>query len=315
MTRKHLKLIAVLLGIAALLYLPRLLSDDDGRGSLSVDEGFSIAIAEPLTRIDIIHLETGDTVSLERGVEEWTVAGLRADQAKIQSLLGVVSDLASDALVARNPDNHGSLGVSEDTGRRIEIYSEGGGPESFHLGNRDLSTGGYFVRHAGVDDVFRLESPAAGYLSRDRDGWRQRMITSLDEASLRDIVIRRGDGETVLRLTDGAWTVDGMPADSAVLQRLLSVLPTLSVSGFPSDEQAASTDFSAPEAELDVFAEGGDDVTDRELVLALRFVQDVEAGDWLVRLADGDEVYRLAAFTVRRLLPEPAALRGEDGGG
>jgi len=311
MTQKHIKLIAALLGIAVLLYLPRLLRHNEGRGTLAVDDGFSIAIDEPLTRVDVVLLETDDTVSLERGVEEWTVDGLRADQTKIEDLLGVVGHLASDALVARNPENHAALGVSDHNGRLIDIYSETGGPESFHLGHRDPSTGGYFVRRPGAEEVFRLESPAAGYLSRNRDAWRQRQIAALDSTALREIVIGRGETETVLRRDHDAWTLDGAPPDSASLAGLLSLLPSLSVSGFPSDEQAAATDFSAPDATLDVFAQGGDDVTNRELVLSLRLVQDVDAGDWLVRLADGAEVYRLAAYTVRRLLPERSTLLGE----
>ena len=311
MTTRNIKLIAVLLAIVVILYLPRLVRHDEGRGTLTVEDGFSIAVDSPLTRIDIIPLETGDTVSLERGVPEWTVGGLRADQTKIEDLLGVVGHLSSDVLVARNPENHAALGVADDDGRLVEIHNEAGSLESFHLGNRDPTAGGYFVRRPGADDVFRLDGPAGGYLSRDRDGWRPRQIVQLDSATIREIVIRRGEVETVLRRDDGTWTLDGTPADSASMAELMRLLPSLSASGFPSDEQAATTDFSTPDATLDVFAEGGDDVTDRELALSLKLVQDAKAGDWLVRLADGDEVYRLAAYTVRRLLPARSALLGE----
>ncbi|MFV1986549.1 MAG: DUF4340 domain-containing protein [Gemmatimonadota bacterium] len=309
MKRNHLILVAVLLGVSILLYLPRLLSDDEGQGSIQVDEGFEFSLSDAVTRVDVNMLESGRSLRLERGEQTWTVDGLAVDMSKIETLLVAITDISSSVLVARNPDNHAGLGLSESDGRRIDVYTEAGGPYSFHLGNRDVVGGGYFVRYPGAAEVFRLDGPVGGYLGRDRDGWRSRVIARTDTASVRDLVIRReGDDEIVLRRTDTGWTVDGVVADSTATGGLLGMLSTLSVSGFPTDEEAAAADFSTPDAELDVFAEGGGDVTDRELVLGLRLIQDVEAGDWFVRTVDGDEVYRLAAFSVRRLLPERSAL-------
>jgi len=303
MTPRNLRLIAILLVVVGVLALPRFFGSDEGRGSVDLEGGFSFQLSNPVTRIDVVPLATGDTISLRRGEEAWTVGGMKADTAKVRTLLDVLPDLRADQLVARNPSNHERLGVSAETGRRVEVYTEGGGPFAFHLGNRDLAAGGYYVRRPDAELVFRLDGPAGGYLSRDRDGWRQRVIARVDTAAVRDLVIRREGTETVLRLEDGTWTVDGARADTTAVRSMLGLLASLSTSGFPSDEQAATTDFSIPEAELDVFAEGGGGVTDRELVLGLRLVQDADAGDWLVRRLDGTEVYRLAAFTVRQLLP------------
>jgi len=308
MNRKHLMLIAAFLGVAVLLYLPGMLNDSEGRGSLQVDDGFAFSMSDPVTRVEVHTLETGGSLRLERGERTWTVDGLQVDMSKIESLLGAISQFSSSVLVARNPDNHAALGVSDSTGRRIDVFTEAGGPYSFHLGNRDATAGGYFVRSTGDARVFRVDGPVGGYLGRERDGWRNRVIASTDTATVRDLVIRREGDEIVLRRSDAGWELDGVVADSTAMAGLLSMLPTLAVSSFPTDEEAASADFSAPDVELDVFAEGGDDVTDRELVLGLRLVQDVEAGDWLVRKVDGDEVYRLAAFSARRLLPERSTL-------
>lgn len=312
MTKRHLQLIAILLGIAVLLYLPRIFGGEEGRGSVAVEDGFSVQLSSPVTRVDVLPLESGDTISLERAEGTWMVGAFEADTAKIRTLLEVIDDLGSTELVARNPSNHERLGVSDSNGRRVEIYTEAGGPTVFHLGNRDLAAGGYFVRHPGADAVFRLDSPAGGYFSRERDGWRERVIARVDVETVRDVVIRRGGDTTVVRLEDGTWAVNGGPADSAAVQSMLGLLSSLSTSGFPTDEQAAATDFSMPEAELDVFAEGGGGVTDRQLALGLRLVRNPDAGDWLVRRLDGSEVYRLAAFTVRQLLPERSVLLPEE---
>lgn len=310
MTSKHLRWIGILLAIAVALYLPRVFSDEEGRGTLAVEQGFAFHIADPITRIEIAELADDRVIRLERGQPEWTVDGRRVDQSLVDELLGAIGDLASTNLTARNPANHGALGVSETTGRRIDVYTEGGGPLTFHLGNRETRSGTYsfYVRAPGADEVFLLDSPVGGYLSRARDGWRNRTIAQVDVESVRDIVIRRREGEVVIRKDEDVWMVDGVAADSAAMERLVTMLPALSATGFPSDSVAAATDFAVPQLEVDVFAEGGTDVTDRELVLGLRFVRDEEVGDWLVRAVDGEEVYRLAASTVSRIAPERSDL-------
>ena len=44
--------------------------------------------------------------------------------------------------------------------------------------------------------------------------------------------------------------------------------------------------------------------TEETPALSLLLIEDEEQGDWLVRHTAGSEVYRLATFTVNRLLPD-----------
>ena len=117
------------------------------------------------------------------------------------------------------------------------------------------------------------------------------------------MVLTRGDREVVVRRGEAGWMIGDTPADSSAVMGILRMLPSLSASGFPTDEAMAAADFSNPAAAFDVFAEDEGDVTGRRLVLSLRFIEDEDAGDWLVRDAYG-AVVRLAEFNVNRLLPE-----------
>lgn len=316
MSTGQLKLIAALLGVLALLLLLRLRGSDGG-GSIDAGAGFSVDLAGEPVRVDILELAPGDTVRLERVGDRWIVDGHPADSARVADLIGALEGVRSGELIARNPDNHEALGVSDESGRRIELYTDSGGPVAFHLGNRDFGRGGYYVRDPAGAEVYRLDGPLGGYLSRDRDGWRDRLIASLDTAALREILIRRGDGEITLVRGEGGWRVGEVPADSSTLQDLLGMLTSLSAStGFPSDSQAAAADFSDPDAALDVFAVGEGDITARSLVLALRLVEAAGEGEgWWVRRADERETYGLSAASVRRLLPDrDRLLPGEDEG-
>ena len=172
MNNKQLKLIVIVLGAAVLLYLPRIFRDDGSGGSIDVEDGFRFMLEDAVvTRIDINEPDNAGTIRLEYGSNGWTVDGYRADETKMENLLEVLPNLSSDVLVARNPTNHTNMGVSE-SGRRISVYTDGPGPLEFYLGNRDIRGAGYFVRIPGMDAVFRLDSPACGYLNRERNGWR-----------------------------------------------------------------------------------------------------------------------------------------------
>ena len=304
MTRTHLRWIGVLLLIAIALTLPRFLSNEEGRGTVTVEEGFAFSPTDPVTRVEVHELANGRVIRLERGQPRWTVDGFRIDQQKVDGMLALLTQFATSDLAARNPANHEALGVAETNGRRVDVYTEGGGPYTFHLGNRDPTAGTYYVRAAGDDNVYRLDNDVAGHLSRDRDGWRDRRIASVDAGTVREIAIRRPDDEIVIRREGDAWMVDGVVADSAAMERMVGILPAVSATGYPTDEEAATADFENADVEVDVFAEGGSDVTGRELVLGLQFLLDEEEGDWLVRAVDGDEVYRMAASAVGRLAPE-----------
>ena len=303
MNAKQLKIIALLLGLAVLLYLPRLFRDGGAGGSVDAGEGFSVAVSDSVAGIDIVLADGAGAIRLESSAAGWTVDGYAADEQKVRDVLGVVVDLTSTEIVARNPSNHGAMGVGEE-GRRIELRMTGGDALSFHLGERDQRSGGYFVRLPGDPVVYRLDGPAGGYLSRERDGWRPRRIASVDTAAVREILIRRGEREAVLRRADEGWLAGDAPADSTAVARLLAVLPSISASGFPTLEEEAAADFSLADASFDVFSTGAEDVTDRQLELSLRLLSDEERGDWLARLADGAEAFRISSLTADRLLAE-----------
>lgn len=303
MNARQLKIIALVLGVAVVLYLPRLFRDSGAGGSLDAGEGFSFVVADSVAGIDILLADGAGAIRLASTAGGWMVDGYVADEPKIRDVLGVIVDLSSTEIVARNPSNHAAMGVSEE-GRRIEVRTGAGGSHIFHLGERDQRSGGYFVRLPGDPVVYRLDGPTGGYLSRERDGWRPRRIASVDTAAVREILIRRGEREATLRRGAGDWLVDDAPADSATVARLLAVLPSISASGFPTREEEEAADFSLADASFEVFSAGAEDVTDRQLALSLRLLSDEERGDWLARIADGTEAFRISALTVDRLLAE-----------
>ncbi len=304
MRRKHLRFILLVLAVSLVLYIPLALWRSEGRTS-DGKPGFRVELDGGVpTMVRVIDGPTGDTIRLERTTDGWTMNGYRADSTKVANLLPALDTARAYDHVGRNPANHSRLGVTDADGRRVEIQTDGS-RFVFHLGRRGLASGGYFVRRADTDSVFRLQGPVGGYLGRSPDAWRVRTIVRVDSSAVRELVIRRGGEKLVVaRGDDGVWRLGDAPADSASLATMLRMLTELSASGFPSDSAARSADFGAPDASLDVFLEDGGDAIGRTLALSLRLLAGPdEGGPWLARSADGGEVVELSKLQVQRLLP------------
>lgn len=318
MKRKHLYVILAALAAGLLLYAPTLVwRPDGGRDGAAPEDAFRIEgmEASAARTIRIAHPD-GEAARLEMTDLGWRVNGHRADSARVADLLAAIDTMTATRVVARNPENHARLEVTPETGRTVELRAAGGESFTFHVGRRDLGTGGYHVRREADDRVWLLQGPVGGYVGRVVENRRDRVLARLDTARVREILLRRGDAETVLERGEGGWSLaDGPPADSATISGLLRRLPELFSTNFPPDSVAAAADFSSPDAVLSIFSEEEGDVTERELVLSLRFLRREEGEPWLVKRADEAEVYELSQAVAEALLPSRERLEGGDSSG
>lgn len=313
MKAKQLRIILGILGVGILLYLPSLLRTPRRSTTPSNGPTFSIpAPASSLRTVRILNGKNGDTIRLERHDAGWTTNGHPADSAKVADLLASLDTLRTFRIVARNPANHARLGVTAETGRRIELAADSGSAFSFFLGSRARGSDGSYVRRDGEAEVYLLTDPAAGYLGRDPDGWRIRLIAALDTGRIREIVMERKGRRTVLDRKDSGWTADGMPADSATVAKLLARLVEIRASGYPTDSVAAATSFDPPPARLEVFSADSTAQGGRTRVLALLLEPGEERGDdWLARRAEDSEVVELSSYVAGALLPDRKRLLGQ----
>lgn len=343
MKRQNLIVILSILVVAVVAYLATLLVGGDDLGSISGTEGeFRVELDGEPRVIRIVDAAEGDTVRLERTASGWRANGGLADTSKVHSLLPVLDTVTADALIARNPDNHARLGVSADSARTVELRTVSGSTFRFLLGDRELATGGYYVRRPDEDEVYRVDGPLGGQLSRMPNAWREYSIAQLDTASVRSVRIRRGDEQLVLSRRDGGWETADAPADSAVVEEVLRSLARLEATGFPSDSALEIADFEAPEVTLEVFGAAGDERAEEPLLRLDLIAPVLEAGEapaeevgeapaeeaddtpaaepdeWIVRRGDG-ELYLLPSSRVEQLAPDGTTLRegrpeeGEEG--
>ncbi|MEN8145226.1 MAG: DUF4340 domain-containing protein [Gemmatimonadota bacterium] len=300
MSGKQLRWVLVLLGgLVVAWFLAGMLSGERGDTD-GID--ISAATAEPLTLIRVLDSDPADSVRVE-WQDGWLVNGFPADSELVAEAVAALDSAPRGVLVARNPSNHARMGLANESGRRLVL----GPPDSPGLVLLLGATGdaGRFVRIPGQDEVYSVAAEALEAADRNATDWRDRMVAEVDSALIGSIVVRRGESE--VRLDRGAqWTVDGAPADSAAVERVLIALSEVQATGFPPDSVVLAADFDRPDAVLDVYGAGPVSAATKPL-LSLLFLE-LESGSFMVRRADQPLAFGLAQWAGSRLLPGAEAL-------
>lgn len=308
MTRGQVKTIFAVLGILVLAYaVTRLLGGGDGPPGGGLDLG--ARVEADVERISVQGGGTGPAVTLEREDGTWTVNGYPADTARVRQAIAGLDTARATRLVARSSANHARLGVADDSSCLVEIGPAAEPALRFHLGGRGRE--GRYVRLAGDDAVYVMPEAAVGFLDREAEDWRDRLIASLDTAVVSRIVVGRSDADREVVLVRApadtadstaatTWAEDGRIADSAVVRRLLEEVAGLRADGFPSDSVAFAADFEEPVAVLDLYAS---ERVGAPPELSLLFLTAPASREFLVRRVDDPLVYVVSETRAEDLLP------------
>ncbi len=292
--------LAVLVAVYGLTVLLR-----GGLGDSGSDAG---ALAAALSRIDsatvreVVFRRPGDTVTLARSGDGWTVNGYDADSSRISSLFGALSEENAGGVIARNPANHARLGVSADSATRAVFRGPDGDSTVLLVGASGSSFPSVYVRIADQDPVHLLEGELRTAARRTADQWRDRRLLRMDTASVARVTMTRDGAEYTLERGEDGWTVDGAAADAAAVRDLLSQLASMDATGFEPD----GAQLVDPARTITVRDAEGQ-------LLAELAIGETEGSSVLVQRADGGPVYRVSQHRADRLTPEPGALTGEEG--
>ena len=310
MSSRQLKAIFGALAVLVLAYVAVQLVSGDGRRSGGND--IVAAVRDGISLVRVLGPDAGDSVRLEEVAGSWTVNGYPADSALVRQLTEGLDTARVGRLVARSATNHASLGVAEDSARRIEIGPTGDPDVEFFLGGRGPD--GRYVRFPASDEVFSVPAASMRLLRRSAEEWRNRIVAAVDTSVVSRIAVRRNDEPAPLELSRAigasavSWSLEGSTADSATVDALLGESANLTATGFPSDSVAFAVDFGSPVAVLEMFDSS-------ELgaapALSLLFLTAPDTRGFLVRRADDPLAYRISATQAERLLPTRAMLLPE----
>ena len=261
--------------------------------------------------VDRITLQrASDTVDLVKtAAGDWTVNGHAASASAVEDWLAALADAsAGSGLAARSATSHARMGVDSVKGRRVQFLSGDRTLVDLVVGNRGRVGTGY-VRPAETDEVYQIRGALPRLADRGVNDWRDRRIAKVPSDSIGRVdVTRRAGRYTLLRTEEHTWTIDGAPADSTTVARLVGALRDLQASGFPTDSQLGEIAFDDPYRRLRILDASGVEL------LSLVF-DSTAAGTWARRAGGGGgggggPVYRLDWWRVNGLTPADSTVRG-----
>lgn len=304
MSRRQLGVIFGVLAALVLVLVALQMSGTDGPRS---SDGLDLAkmIDGETTLIRVVSLDRGDTVHLEFARGAWSANGYPADTSQIRELMDGFDAAPAGRVVARSPESHERMGVTEERARRFEIGPTDA-PAAVLLIGASGSDGRY-VRIPNETEVYSVSNEAMRMLDMPAVFWRDRQIAAVDTASVSAITIRSGTGQVAMERTPRGWNVEGSPADPAAMDGLLGALADLQASGFPPDSLVWEFDFESPDVTIEVLGPTG---RADPPVLALLLVGVDGTSDYVVKAARGAYVYALSEMALEPILVDRSTLLG-----
>ncbi len=248
-------------------------------------------------------------VQLVRDGEDWQLEleseqdanRLPADGGKIRDLLADLADLDAPWPVATSDDSAERFEVTEDNHQRRLIIEDGDGLVADLLLGTSPGYRRVHARVSGEGDVYSIdfsnfEAPT------DADQW-------LDKA----LLAAKGEVSSVvledawrLERPDGAWQIDGAPADAEAADDLARRFTNLRVLGMLDDEGAIAGDSDAAEDPAGVFR-----VTDEDGEHRLTLFHEAEEDDYSLMSDRVPGRFELATYIAEQMLADPADLQAD----
>jgi hypothetical protein len=243
------------------------------------------------------------TILVRQDSTTWRVNGHPASSTAVNDMLVALEDTAPPAeLVAERAASHAGLGVDSAAGAHVQILSRGKLLADLFCGRRTRDLDGGYIRYAGKNETYAVQSRLAEVFGRTSDDWRDHRIASVPSDSVGALEISRGRRSYSLKREGQAWTLGtGEKADSGEMAGLLGALSQIDAAGFANSAQADSAKFNPPDRRLRVLRK------DAKPLLTLTF--DSTASGFWVRPDTGSTIFRLESWTADRLTPADTAVK------
>jgi hypothetical protein len=197
--------------------------------------------------------------------------------------------------------------VDSAQGIFVRFENEGETLASVIFGKQGRAYNSRYVRLEGEDFVYQFTGQLASSVNRNETDWRDKDILSIEPDSVGRVVARRSEGGYTLSRGEAGWLIGrGEATDSAAVHRMLNQYNSLQASGFATEAQADSTDFSRPDRTVTLFGLEG------ETLASLAF-DSTNAAYWL-RVESDSVIYRILQWKANQMIPVDSTLRADEGG-
>lgn len=254
-------LLVVLLAAAWFVFRP---SGEGGdlTESSQMSEGMLVDVdRDAISRLDVT-TPSGVSYSLLKQEDKWYA--LRdgeeypADEGRTGTLLDMLPDLQSEALVSEKAEQHPTFELGEDQAYSLAVYAGGSDPRvSLLVGKSTPNMKGCYIRRAGEDEVHKATANLRTSLGFSFDDYRAKQLWRYDPALATDVTVvpvtEDGEftGEPMAFRKDGEFwqlAADGSNGNQNDLQELVDKFSGLRIQTFIDDPGTLPVEQYNPDA-------------------------------------------------------------------
>ena len=226
--------IALLALLLVALVVAIILMRQPGEVSTSGSTGMTIAEFDSAS-IDRIEVRgRSESAVLEKQPDGWMLVSpmrYRADGEAVTQALSKARRTNVMSVVSTNPAKQ-SLFQVDTTGTLVSFSAQGEIRTAFRVGKTSPSYTETYVRRENSTDVLLADGVLISFYSKTPGDWRDRTIFSTPEETVTSVQLRFGDTTFTLSRSDSAWTLDGQPAQPAMVRSFLSSLAHFQADSF-----------------------------------------------------------------------------------
>ncbi len=278
-----------------------------GIGGPATDDLDDIELSQIFDRIQESNIDSiafiglSEDRRLRRTFGGWTINNLPADSLVMANFWREVRDTKIRDLVGRAVSTHRTLRLLDGESAGAIFYRRDGGVDTILVGSADASLEGSYIRHPREQEVYLADGEIRLYTSRTFDGWQNLELLSVDMTEVAEIDLARGDTTyTLIREGDG-WTIDGVAADSDLVQRMAEAFSPLRANRVIAPD--SSVVGGQPARIFEARSEDG-------AVLGRIEMYDAPTRRFHVLIPNDETIYEIGLFRGDGLVPTREALAG-----
>jgi hypothetical protein len=202
-------------------------------------------------KVTTVEISGNKTAHLVKDGDNWfasdpqkSPARFPTDDTAVKGLLDAIPDFKGEDFVTDKKDRHADLEVDEKNGLRVKLKTGSAVALDVVFG-KYATSGGYYVRLPGKDEVYATKSRLATAARKDLAGWRKRTFINAKPEEISSLTVKFTDNDTytveqdaekkVWALKDGTATPAGFRFDAEAAGRLASSLTSIRATEFLDD--------------------------------------------------------------------------------
>ncbi len=289
--------------------------------------GVGTLTRDAIDRVVLQDVESQATIVKSTEGDEWTINAFPVVADALDAMWETAEKFNGAGLVAINSGSHNRMGVSEQTGTRVQFFSGEAMVEDFYIGDKTRVSAGEqeyqpwstfvahcFLRRPGDENVYGVFCGSPDRFSADISDWGQRLLYDIPLQQVGPMTFSYADDSFTLSVIDSNWTItsDGRepePAESEIARQILTSLRRIEANRLPNLDEAAGVDFTNPEVVVQVETSATSEIEAKTILFV---PAGNEEGEYYVKEASEPYVYVINDFKAERILVDREGLREKE---